>query len=105
MTRIGPLPIDLSSFRDSRAGDYRHSCTPVSRADTTAARKPMNFKHSLPSELYRQAVTAHPYRFRSPRKAGAGEVSIDGQWQLLIHPSCGELTRLAGKEFLQFMRD
>jgi len=64
----------------------------------------MNFRQSLPPDLYQQTTATHPYRFTKVAAASAGHIRIDASWSLNVHRSCGPLTAMASKDFVAFMR-
>jgi hypothetical protein len=64
----------------------------------------MNFKKSLPPDLYQQLTTAHPYHFAKWPAPTRKQVAIDDTWSLCINPSTGPLTALAAKDLLAFFK-
>jgi hypothetical protein len=64
----------------------------------------MNFKQSLPPDLYQQATASHPYRFKTAAPTPAGYTRLDSAWTLNVHRSCGNLTTMATRDLIAFMR-
>ena len=60
----------------------------------------MDFRHQLPAMIYQQATELHPYRFVGRVRAARNLVQIDRKFSLVLHSSCGRLTRLAARQLI-----
>lgn len=60
----------------------------------------LSFRKALPSNLFQQVTTAHPYRFAGPYRPSPNEVKLDSRWRIDLHDSCGPLSRLAADDLV-----
>jgi hypothetical protein len=59
----------------------------------------MDFRKSLPAELYHRVTRLHPYDFKALAIAQAAKtVRLDDQWRIDLDASCGRLASLAGED-------
>lgn len=63
----------------------------------------MNFKRSLPPDLYQLATHQYPDRIKKIRATKQGELRLDSKWRMSLDSSCGQLAHLAADDLRRFL--